>query len=84
MTYFNAGLRIFDISDPYVSEEVGYFVPADPKRRHGPLPRQALVTQSEDVLVGARGFIYRTDKNHGFFVLRYEEDITREEGGDVG
>ncbi len=75
MTYFNAGLRIFEISDPYVPEEVGHFVPADPQERRGNLPQEALVTQFEDVLVDARGFIYCTDKNHGLFVLRYSEDL---------
>ena len=75
MSYFNAGLRVFDTSDPYVPEEVGHFVPDDPGKRHGPLPQEALVTQFEDVLVDARGFIYCTDKNHGLFVLRYTEDL---------
>jgi hypothetical protein len=28
-----------------------------------------LVTQSEDVLVDARGLVYVTDKNHGLYVL---------------
>jgi hypothetical protein len=32
-----------------------------------------LVTQSEDVLVDARGFIYLTDKNHGLYVLEDEQ-----------
>ncbi len=70
MTWFNAGLRIFDISDPHQPVEVGCFVPEDPTTRHGTLPT-TLVTQFEDVLVDARGFIYCTDKNHGVFVLRY-------------
>lgn len=70
MTYFNAGLRLFDISDPLQPAEVGWFVPQDPQDRHGPLPT-TLVTQFEDVLVDARGYIYCTDKNHGLFVLRY-------------
>ncbi|MBM3939551.1 MAG: hypothetical protein FJ318_01395 [SAR202 cluster bacterium] len=70
MTYFNAGLRVYDISDPYMPTEVGHFVPADPTVRRGPLPTK-LVTQSEDVLVDARGYIYVTDKNHGLLVLRY-------------
>ncbi|MCV2488867.1 hypothetical protein OF117_05785 [Geodermatophilus sp. YIM 151500] len=71
MTWFNAGLRVFDISDPYVPEEVGWFVPEDPRERRGTLPT-TLVTQFEDVLVDARGYAYCTDKNHGLFVLRPE------------
>lgn len=71
LTYFNAGLRVYDISDARVPREVGYFVPPDPETRLGPLPEQALVCQSEDVLVDARGNIFVSDKNHGVYVLRY-------------
>ena len=72
-TYFNAGLRIYDISDPYMPKEVGYFLPDDPKERLGVLPA-TLVTQSEDVLVDARGFAYIMDKNHGMYIVRYTGD----------
>jgi hypothetical protein len=70
LTYFNAGLRIVDINDPLLPREVGYFIPPDPGERRAPQPK-TLVTQSEDVVVDARGFIYVTDKNHGVYVLRY-------------
>ncbi len=69
LTYFNAGLRIYDIRDVRLPREIAYFVPPDPVERRGLLPR-TLVAQSEDVLVDARGFIYLTDKNHGLYVLR--------------
>lgn len=69
LTYFNAGLRVYDISDERAPREVGSFVPPDPRTRVGPLPT-TLVTQTEDVLVDARGNIYITDKNHGIYVLR--------------
>ncbi len=68
VTYFNAGLRIYDIEDPRTPYEVGHFVPEDPEVRRGTLPKR-LATQFEDVLVDARGFAYCTDKNHGLFVL---------------
>lgn len=70
LTYFNAGLRIYDIRDPFLPRELGYFLPADPVERRGLLPR-TLVAQSEDVLVDARGYAYLTDKNHGLHVVRY-------------
>src|SRR4051812_29097917 len=73
MAYFNAGLRIFDISDPYQPVETGWYVPGNPTERRGTLP-STLVTQFEDVLVDARGYIYCTDKNHGLFVLRADDD----------
>lgn len=71
LTWFNAGLRIYDIADPYVPREIGWFLPDDPDERRGPLPRTALVTQSEDVLVDARGYAYVTDKNHGVHIVRF-------------
>ena len=69
LTYFNAGLRIYDISDPYLPREIAYYVPPDPEERRGLMPK-TLVTQSEDVLVDKRGYIYVTDKNHGLHVLK--------------
>jgi hypothetical protein len=72
LTYFNAGLRVFDISDEKLVKEIAYFVPPDPVERRGVLPKTKLVGQSEDVLVDARGFIYVTDKNHGIYVLRLD------------
>jgi hypothetical protein len=70
LTYFNAGLRIFNIKDPRLTKEVGWFIPPTPPKRLGPLPAK-LVTQTEDVLVDTRGNIYITDKQWGLFVLRY-------------
>lgn len=71
LTYFNAGLRVVDISDARLPREVGWFVPPDPAMRRGALPTR-LVAQSEDVLVDRRGYIYLTDKNHGLYVLTCE------------
>jgi hypothetical protein len=71
LTWFNAGLRIYDIADPWMPREIAWYLPDDPTVRRGLLPRTALVTQSEDVLVDARGYAYLTDKNHGLHVLRH-------------
>jgi hypothetical protein len=70
LTYFNAGLRIVDISDAHFPREVGYFIPPAPSRRSGTLPTK-LVVQTEDVLVDARGYIYITQKNQGLWILQY-------------
>jgi hypothetical protein len=70
LTYFNAGLRAYDISDARLPEEIGYFVPPNPMTRRGPYPASKLVSQSEDVLVDARGNAFISDKNHGIYVVR--------------
>jgi hypothetical protein len=74
MTYFNAGLRIFDISDPVAPTEAGHFVPEDPEKQIGSnRPREGLGSQLEDVAVDARGYIYCTDPNRGLMIL--ESDL---------
>jgi hypothetical protein len=77
LTYFNAGLRIFDIGDPQAPREVGFMVPPDPRKRYGAYPKSKLVTQTEDVLVDRRGYIYITDANQGLYVLKYAPHPTR-------
>ncbi|NEU73242.1 hypothetical protein PI95_011870 [Hassallia byssoidea VB512170] len=72
LAYFNAGLRIFDVSHPRLPQEVGYFIPPDPKKRFGPMPEGRLVVQTEDVLVDRRGYIYITHKNQGLWILKYQ------------
>ena len=71
LTYFNAGLRIFNIRDPLNPKETGWFIPPAPLKRYGPQPPNDLVQQSEDVLVDTRGYIYVDDKHWGLFILRY-------------
>ena len=68
LTYFNAGLRVYDIRDARQPKEIAYFIPGDPKTGIGTKPSR-LVAQSEDVLVDRRGFIYLSDKNHGIHIL---------------
>jgi hypothetical protein len=70
MTYFNAGLRIFDISDRYSPQETAWWIPDDPVQRIGRQPVDSLVAQVEDVIVDARGVIYCTEKNSGLHILR--------------
>lgn len=76
MTWFNAGLRVYDTSDPYLPREIAWYLPHDPEVRRGLLPTK-LVTQTEDVLVDDRGLIFMTDKNHGLHVLELEDGAGR-------
>ena len=73
LTYFNAGLRIYQIDDPFTPQETGCFVPDSPVTRQGVLP-SILVPQFEDVLVDSRGYAYCTDKNFGLFILKHTEN----------
>ena len=72
LTYFNAGLRVYDIRDARSPKEIAYFIPPDPKERIGTKPGR-LVAQVEDVLVDRRGFIYISEKNLGIFILRLKQ-----------
>lgn len=71
VAHFNAGLRVYDVANPRLPREVGYFLPPEPTRRYGPMPEDKLVLQSEDVVVDRRGVIYVSDKNQGIWLLRY-------------
>jgi hypothetical protein len=58
LTYFNAGLRIFDASDPRQPREIGWFLPEiGPWKEH----HRGL----EDVIVDSRGNIYVSDGRAG-------------------
>ncbi len=72
LTYFNAGLRVYDIRDARTPKEIAYFIPPDPPERIGTKPSK-LVSQVEDVLVDRRGCIYISEKNHGIFILRLKQ-----------
>ncbi len=70
LTYFNAGLRVYDIRRPRQVEEVASLVPKAPERRIGYLPR-TLTVQAEDVLVDSRGIVYFTEKNSGLYIAEW-------------
>lgn len=62
-TWFSAGLRIIDISDPYKPFEVGYYVPKPVAGFEFP--------QSNDVFVSEGGLIYMIDRFNGLDILKY-------------
>ena len=69
--WVNAGLRVFDIRDPYRPKEVGALVPPAPTRMMDHRPNRARVIQSADVFVDAGGVIYSTDYNGGLYILEF-------------
>jgi hypothetical protein len=70
MTWFNAGVRVYDVSDKRQPREVGNFVAGLPEKLY--LPSYGRYTRMEDVLVDTRGYMYVTGgAQQGLYVLRY-------------
>jgi len=55
-TFFNQGVRAYDLSDPYQPQEVAYFVPGAPKLS------PAGAVQLNDVYVDDRRIVYAVDR----------------------
>lgn len=65
LTYFNAGLRIIDVTDPEAPVETGFYVPR-------PAPGNASI-QLNDLTVTEDGLIFVTDRaGGGLYILRDE------------
>jgi hypothetical protein len=63
VTYFNAGLRVYDTADPQLPREIASFVPEPP-------PGQPAI-QLNDVLVDRDGTIFVTDRvRGGLYILK--------------
>ncbi len=66
-TFFNAGVRAYDVRNPYQPVEVGHYVPETPPNS------TSGVIQINDLFVDADGIIYAVDRNGGgLYVLALE------------
>jgi hypothetical protein len=66
-TFFNGGLRAYDISNPYQPKEAGVFVPEAPRGS------AAGAIQLNDVFVDERGIVYTVDRfSGGLYVLEMD------------
>ena len=72
MAYFNAGVRVVDLSDPYNLKEVGYYVPKTNALSHPITKGQPTAIQINDVDIDHRGLAYASDRvGSGLFILEY-------------
>ena len=65
------GLRIFDTSDPYRVQEIGYYVPGTPKVYYSPygLGGHSSGVDMQDVFVDNKGLMYVSLSNGGLEIL---------------
>lgn len=71
-TYQNAGLRVFDIANPFRPEEVGWFVPQPPAKMMDIRPNIIPQLHSADVYVAKNGLGYLSDFNAGLYIVEIE------------
>jgi hypothetical protein len=70
--FFNAGLRVWDIRDPFVPREVAWFIPPPPHRLYDVRPNAPAAVSSQDVYVDDRGYCFLTDYNAGLYIVELE------------
>ena len=72
LAYFNAGVRVVDLSDPYQIKELGYYLPKPNKNSYPISKGQPVAIQMNDVDIDHRGLAYAVDRaGAGLFILEY-------------
>ena len=71
-TLQNAGVRVYDIRDPYRPEEVAALVPPQPQRLMDKRPNRPRVIQTCDVYVDKAGLVYANDYNGGLYIMELD------------
>ena len=72
IAYFNAGVRVVDLSNPYRLEELGYYLPKTNKNSYPISEGQPVAIQMNDVDIDHRGLAYAVDRvGTGLFILEY-------------
>lgn len=71
-TFYNAGVRVYDIKDQFRPREIAYYVPPNPAKMMDPRPNRPQFIQSADCYVDKNGLMYVTDPNAGLNILQFE------------
>ena len=72
IAYFNAGVRVVDLSNPYSLKELGYYLPKTNQNSYPVVEGQPTAIQMNDVDIDHRGLAYASDRvGTGLFILEY-------------
>jgi hypothetical protein len=71
-TYQNAGVRAFDLADPFRPAAIGWWVPPPPARWREPMRGRAKVIHTGDVYVDHDGLVYASDYDAGLYIVQWQ------------